>query len=64
MNLMSEAHSEGEMGAVSRELDYRMDLANFIPGKHSLDLLHVGCEAKVACMGVLQNGTGQEAPAQ
>ena len=27
---MSEAHSEGEMGAVSRELDYGMDLANFI----------------------------------
>ena len=52
------------MGAVSRELDYGMDLANFILGKHSLDLLHIGCEAKAACMGVLPNGTGQEAPAQ
>ena len=37
MDPMSEAHSEGEMGAVSRELDYGMDLANFILGKHSLD---------------------------
>ena len=61
---MSEAHLEGEMGAVSRELDYGMDLANFILGKHSLDLLHIGCEAKVACMGVSPSGTGQEAPAQ
>ena len=61
---MSEAHSEGEMGAVSHELDYGMDLANFILDKHSLDLLHVGCEAKVACMGVSPNGTGQEAPTQ
>ena len=64
MNLMSEAHSGGEMGTVLHELDYGFDLANFILGKHSLDLLHVGCEAKVACMGVLPNGTGQEAPAQ
>ena len=64
MNLMSWAHSEGVMGTVSRELDYGMDLANFILGKHSLDLLHVGCEAKVACMGVSSNGTGQEVPAQ
>ena len=61
---MSEAHSEGESGTVSCELDYGMDLANFILGKHSLDLLHVGCEAKVACMGVSPNGTGQEATAQ
>ena len=61
---MGEAHSESEMSAVSRELDYGMDLANFILGKHSLDLLHVGCEAKAACMGVSPNGTGQEAPAQ
>ena len=61
---MSEAHSEGEMGTVSCELHYGMDLANFILGKHSLDLLHIGCEAKAACMGVLPNGTGQEAPAQ
>ena len=45
---MSGAHSEGEMGTVLREFDYGMDLANFILGKHSLDLLHVGCEAKVA----------------
>ena len=58
MNLVSEAHSEGEMGTVSRELDYGMDLANFILGKDSLDLLHIGCEAKAACMGVLPNGTG------
>ena len=36
---MSEAHSDSEMGAVSCELDYGMDLANFILGKHSLDLL-------------------------
>ena len=64
MNPTSEAHSEGELDAVSCELDYGMDLANFILGKHSLDLLHIGCEAKVACMGVLPNGTGQEAPAQ
>ena len=64
MNPMSEAHSEGEKGTVSHELDYGMNLANFILGKHSLDLLHVSCEAKVACMGVLPNGTGQEAPAQ
>ena len=64
MNLMSGAHSEGVMGAVSHELDYNMDLANFILGKHSLDLLHVGCEAKATCMGVLPNGTGQEVPAQ
>ena len=63
-NPMSEAHSEGEMGTVSCELDYGMDLANFILGKHSLDLLHVGCEAKAACMGVPPNGTGPEAPAQ
>ena len=60
----SEAHSQGEMGTVSHELDYGMGLANFILGKHSLDLLHIGCEAKVACMGVLPSGTGQEAPAQ
>ena len=63
-DLMSEAHSEGEMGAVSCELDYGMDLANFILGRHSLDLLHIGCEAKAACMGVSPNGTGQKAPAQ
>ena len=61
---MSEAHLGGEMGAVSCKLDYGMDLANFILGKHSLDLLHIGCEAKVALMGVSPNGTGQEAPAQ
>ena len=36
-NLMSEAHSESEMGAVSCKLDYGMDLANFILGKHSLE---------------------------
>ena len=64
MDPMSEAHSEGEMGTVSHELDYGMDLANFILGKHSLDLLHIGCEAKVACMGVSPSGTGQDAPAQ
>ena len=64
MNPMNEAHSEGVMGAVSRELDYGMDLANFILGKHSLDLLHIGCEAKVASMGVPLNGTGQEVPVQ
>ena len=64
MNLTSGAHSEGVMGTVSRELDYGMDLANFILGKHYLDLLHVGCEAKVTCMGVLPNGTGQEVPAR
>ena len=63
-NLMSEARSEGVMGAVLRELDYGTDLANFILGKHSLDLLHIGCEAKVASMGVPLNGTGQEAPVQ
>ena len=61
---MSEGHSKGEMDAVSYELDYGMDLANFIQGKHSLDLLHIGCEAKAACMGVSPSGTGQEAPAQ
>ena len=60
----SEAHSQGEIGAVSHELDYGMDLANFILGKHSLDLPYVGCEAKVACMGMLPSGTGQEALAQ
>ena len=63
-NPMSGAHSEGVMGAVLRELDYGMDLANFILGKHSLDLLQVGCEAKATCMGVSPNGTGQEVPAQ
>ena len=63
-NPMSGAHSEGIMGAVSRKLDYGMDLANFILGKHSLDLLHIGCEAKETCMGVSLNGTGQEDPAQ
>ena len=63
-NPMSEACSEGVMGAVLRELDYGMDLANFILGKHSLDLLHIGCEAKVASMGVPSNGTGQEVPLQ
>ena len=63
-NPMSEAHSEGVMGAVSLELDYGMDLANFILGKHSLDLLHIGCEAKAASMGVPLNGTGQEVPVQ
>ena len=63
-NLTSEAHSEGVMGAVSCELDYGMDLANFILGKHSLDLLHIGCEAKAASMGVPLNGTGQEVPVQ
>ena len=52
------------MGAVSHELDYGMDLANFILGKHSLDLLHIGCEAKAASMGVPLNGTGQEVPVQ
>ena len=61
---MSEEHSKGEMGAVLCELDYGMDLANFILDKHSLDLLHIGCEAKAACMGVSPSGTGQEAPAQ
>ena len=64
MNPTSEAHLEGEFGTVSHELDYGMDLANFILGKHSLDLLHFGCEAKAACMRVSPNGTGQEAPAQ
>ena len=64
MNPMSGAHLEGVMGAVSRELDYGMDLANFILGKHSLDLFHIGCEAKVTCMAVLPNGTGQEVSAQ
>ena len=64
MDPTSEAHSEGEMGTVSHELDYGMDLANFILGKHSLDLLHIGCEAKAACMGVSPSGTGQEAPAK
>ena len=63
-DLMSEAHSQGEIRTVSRELDYGMDLANFILGKHSLNLLHVGCEAKAACMRMLPSGTGQEAPAQ
>ena len=63
-NQMSEAHSEGEMGVVSCGLDYGMNLAYFILGKHSLDLLHIDCEAKVACMGVSPNGTGQEAPVQ
>ena len=63
-NPTSEAHSKGESGAVSCELDYGMDLANFILGKHSLDLLHIGCEAKAACVGVPPNGTGQEATAQ
>ena len=63
-NPTSGAHSEGVMGVVSCKLDYGMDLANFILGKHSLDLLHIGCEAKVASMGVLLNGTGQEVPAQ
>ena len=62
--LTSGAHSEGVMEAVSRELDYGMDLANFILGKHSLDLLHIGCEAKVASMGVPLNGTGQEVSVQ
>ena len=33
MNPMSGAHSEGVMGTVSHELDYGMDLANFILGK-------------------------------
>ena len=61
---MSEEHSEGEMGTVSCKLDYGMDLANFILGKHSLDLLHIGCEAKAACMGVSPSGTGQGVPAQ
>ena len=64
MNPTSGAHLEGVMGTVSCELDYGIDLANFILGKHSLDLLHIGCEAKVASMGVLLNGTGQEVPAQ
>ena len=64
MDPMSEAHSEGEMGTVLHKLDYGMDLANFILGKHSLDLLHIGCEAKAACMGVSPSRTGQEAPAQ
>ena len=64
MNPTSGAHSEGVMGEVSHELDYGMDLANFTLGNHSLDLLHVGCEAKVTCMGVSPNGTGQEVPAQ
>ena len=64
MNPKSGAYWEGVMGAVPRKLDYGMDLANFILGKHSLDLLHIGCEAKVASMGVLLNGTGQEVPAQ
>ena len=59
---MSEAHLEGVMGAVSCKLDYGMDLANFILGKHSLDLLHIGYEAKVASMRVPLNGTGQEVP--
>ena len=62
-DLTSETHSDSEMGAVSRKLDYGMHLANFILGKHSLDLLHISCEAKVACMGVLPIGTGQEVPA-
>ena len=38
-DLMSEAHSNSEMGAVLHELDYGMNLANFILDKHSLDLL-------------------------
>ena len=61
---MSEAQSEGEMGTVPHELDYGMDLANFILGKHSLDLLHIGCEAKVAWMGVSPSGTSQGVPVQ
>ena len=64
MNPTSEAHSEDVMGTVFRELDYGMDLANFILGKHSLDLLHIGCEAKATSMGVPLNGTGQEVPVQ
>ena len=64
MNPTGEAHSGDEMGTVSCELDCGMDLVNFILGKHSLDLLHIGCEAKAACMGVLSNGTGQEVAAQ
>ena len=60
-DLTSEAHSEGEMGTVPCKLDYGTD---FILGKHSLDLLHIVCEAKVACIGVSPSGTGQEVPAQ
>ena len=65
-NPTNETHSGGAMGTVLCELDYGMDLANFIDllGKHSLDLLHIGCEAKVASMGVSLNGMGQEIPAQ
>ena len=59
-NLKSEKHSESGTGGVPRELDYGMDLAKFIPGRHSLDLLHIGCEAKAASMGVLPRGTGHQ----
>ena len=63
-DLTSEACSECGICTVSHELDYGMDLPNFILGKHSLDLLHIGCEAKAASMGVPSNGTGQEVPVQ
>ena len=56
----SERCSMVTKGEVPRELDYGMDLAKFIPGKHSLELLHIGCEAKAAHMGVLPTGTGHE----
>ena len=56
----SEQNSMVMTGEVPRELDYGMDLAKFIPGKHSLELLHVGCQAKAALMGVLPTGTGHE----
>ena len=59
-NLKSVAHSTDGNGEVPHELDYGMDLAKFIPGKHSLELLHIGCEAKAASMGVLPIGMGQE----
>ena len=56
----SEQNSMVMKGKVPRKLDYGMDLAKFIPGRHSLELLHVGCEAKAALMGMLPTGTGHE----
>ena len=56
----SERCSMVTKGEVPHELDYGMDLAKFMPGKHSLELLHIGCEAKAAHMGVLPTGTGHE----
>ena len=56
----SEKHSESGNGGVPRKLDCSMDLAKFIPGRHSLDLLHIGCEAKATSMGMLLKGTGHK----